>query len=64
VPEEMTLKGITAVPTEVMTVEGRPIKVLLIITSIYVNHYARVQRDNIAASNGIIHVIDRVIVPE
>jgi uncharacterized surface protein with fasciclin (FAS1) repeats len=38
--------------------------VLLIITSIYVNHYARVQRDNIAASNGIIHVIDRVIVPE
>jgi uncharacterized surface protein with fasciclin (FAS1) repeats len=64
VPEEMTLKGITAVPTEVMTLEGRPIKVLLIITSIYVNHYARVQQADIPASNGIIHVIDRVIVPE
>jgi uncharacterized surface protein with fasciclin (FAS1) repeats len=29
-----------------------------------VNHYARVQQADIPASNGIIHVIDRVIVPE
>ncbi len=64
VPGEMTLEGITAFPTEVMTVEGRSIKVLLIITSIYVNHYGRVQQAGIPASNGIIHVIDRVIIPE
>ena len=63
-PGEMTLEGITAFPTEVTTIEGRPIEVLMIITSIYVNHYGRVQRTNIPASNGIIHVIDRVIVPE
>jgi len=63
VPGKMTLDGITAVPIVVTTVEGKPIKVVMIITSIYVNDYGRVQQAGIPASNGIIHVIDRVIVP-
>ena len=64
VPGEMKLEGITAVPTVVRTVEGKPIEVLLIITSIYLNHYGRVQQAGIPASNGIIHVIDRVVTPK
>jgi uncharacterized surface protein with fasciclin (FAS1) repeats len=64
VPGKMTVNGVTAEPTVVRTVEGRPIKVLLIVSSIYVNHYGRVQQADIPASNGVIHVIDRVIVPE
>jgi len=64
VPGEMKLDGITAVPTVVRTVEGKPIEVLLIISSVYVNHYGRVQQAGIPASNGIIHVIDRVIFPK
>ena len=63
VPGEMKLDGITAVPTVVRTVEGKPIEVLLIVSSIYVNHYGRVQQAGIPASNGIIHVIDRVVTP-
>jgi uncharacterized surface protein with fasciclin (FAS1) repeats len=64
VPGKMSVEGITAVPTEVRTVGGKSIKVLLIVASIYVNHYGRIQQGDIPASNGIIHVIDRVIVPE
>jgi uncharacterized surface protein with fasciclin (FAS1) repeats len=64
VPGETSVDGVTAVPTVLRTVEGRPITVLQIISSIYVNHYGRVQQAGIPASNGVIHVIDRVIVPE
>ena len=63
VPGKMTLDGITAEPTAVRTVEGHQIEVLLIVTSVYVNHYGRVQQAGVQASNGVIHVIDRVAAP-
>jgi uncharacterized surface protein with fasciclin (FAS1) repeats len=64
VPGKTPANGVTEAPTVLRTVEGRPITVLKIVSSVYVNHYGRVQQADIPASNGVIHVIDRVIVPE
>jgi transforming growth factor-beta-induced protein len=64
VPGKITFDGITNAPISVRTVEGHPMELLLIISSIYANHYGRVQQAGIQASNGIIHVIDRVVAPK
>ena len=47
---------------EVMTVEGQPLKVSVKGSNVMVNN-ARVTKTDIVASNGVIHVIDTVVLP-
>lgn len=49
-------------PGEVTTVEGNPVRVRLTGQKVTVNN-AQVTTPDIKATNGVIHVIDRVIVP-
>jgi len=45
------------------TVEGSPIKVSVKDGSVYLNDTTKVVTTDIAASNGVIHVIDQVLLP-
>src|SRR5208337_3750158 len=48
---------------EVMTLQGSPLTALVSSSGVQVNG-ARVKKADIAASNGVIHVIDTVIMPK
>ena len=62
VPGRVVAAALTRLPT-VMTAEGRAIPVTTVSGDLLLNN-ARVTRSDIAASNGVIHVIDRVLMPE
>jgi uncharacterized surface protein with fasciclin (FAS1) repeats len=47
---------------EVKTVQGTPLKVMATPAGVTVNN-ARVIKTDIAATNGVIHVIDTVVLP-
>ena len=49
-------------PGEVMTVEGQPVKITVDGSTVKVND-ATVTKTDIVASNGVIHVIDTVLIP-
>ena len=48
--------------TQAKTVEGSPIKIKVVDGKVMINN-ANVSATDIAASNGVIHVIDTVIMP-
>ena len=48
--------------TQAKTVEGSPVKITVVDGKVMVNN-ANVSATDIAASNGVIHVIDTVIMP-
>jgi uncharacterized surface protein with fasciclin (FAS1) repeats len=59
---EVTSSQIT--PGEVKTVEGTPVKIEVDKSSSQVNvNNAKVTQPDIKASNGVIHVVDKVIMP-
>ena len=48
---------------EIMTVEGQPIMITIVDGKVMLNKSATVVKTDIGASNGVIHVIDTVIMP-
>jgi uncharacterized surface protein with fasciclin (FAS1) repeats len=49
--------------TRIKTVNGASIRVTVRGTTVRLNRTAKVVKTNIRASNGVIHVIDRVLIP-
>ena len=49
--------------TSALTVEGKPIKITVKDGTVYLNDTVKVVTTNIPASNGVIHVIDAVLLP-
>ena len=49
--------------TEASTVEGKPIKITVKDGTVYLNDTVKVVTTDIPASNGVIHVIDAVLLP-
>jgi uncharacterized surface protein with fasciclin (FAS1) repeats len=49
--------------TRVKTVNGASIRVSVRGRTVRLNHTAKVVKANVRASNGVIHVIDRVLIP-
>jgi uncharacterized surface protein with fasciclin (FAS1) repeats len=60
VPNEATTSGLT--PGKVTSVEGSAIDVKVAGKEVMIND-AKVLKADVKASNGIIHVIDKVILP-
>ena len=48
---------------EIMTVEGQPIMITIVDGKVMLNKSATVVKTDVGASNGVIHVIDTVIMP-
>lgn len=48
---------------EIMTVEGQPIMITVVDGKVMLNKSATVVKTDVGASNGVIHVIDTVIMP-
>ena len=48
---------------EIMTVEGQPIMITIVDGKVMLNKSATVVKTDIGASNGVIHVIDTVLMP-
>jgi len=48
---------------EIMTVEGQPIMITIVDGKVMLNKSATVVKTDVGASNGVIHVIDTVILP-
>ena len=64
VGSKVTSDAVKAEPTELKTVEGQPLSVVRKDGSVVVNGTAEVVSADVKASNGVIHAIDTVLMPE
>ena len=56
-------KVVTLNGKSVKTLEGQAVKISIRGGKVYLNGSTRVTKTNVMASNGVIHVIDRVLIP-
>lgn len=65
IPAELDSAAVTeAVGTDVETVQGATVAISQDGSDLVINESARVVTADVAASNGIVHIIDNVLVPE
>jgi transforming growth factor-beta-induced protein len=62
VPGKVTADQVVKL-TSATTVEGKPIKITVKDSTVYLNDTVKVVTTDIPASNGVIHVIDAVLLP-
>jgi uncharacterized surface protein with fasciclin (FAS1) repeats len=63
IPGSVPSSAVTATPVKAKTVQGQEITAVLADGSVIVNDSATVVGADVKASNGVIHVIDTVLIP-